>query len=227
MALWDVIKKRREMLRITQKELANMAGCTATHISEMEKPYAISRRTASDELLRKLAKILSTSEADRAELEKILLIEKAKLAVSPEICRLLEEKILVKDFSPMPEEFIKRLKKDIENAHQTGSKDVFKVISPETLTKIISGNQSLTRKGVIELARALNQDVEEYLIDSGYLPDNLKDFLEHGGSSTMLRSIRELSTEDVDALIDIFNNIIEQYKKKYNLPNQKEEKGGA
>lgn len=217
MRLWEIIKTRRELLNLTQKELAQKIGCTPTHISEMEKPYTESRRTASVELLKKLARALSTSEEDRIELERTFLIEKAKLTISPEISGILDQKAV--DNYTMPEEFIRRLQQDIQN-----SKDLqVTCMSPEKLQRVLAGNQLLSRKEVIALARDLNQEVEDYLLSSGYLPNNLKEFLEHNGSASMLRSIRDLSAEDIDALINIFNNIINTYKSKNQRKEDKRE----
>ncbi|OIO27275.1 MAG: hypothetical protein AUJ60_09485 [Nitrospirae bacterium CG1_02_44_142] len=80
MALWDTIKEIRIKAGKTQKQFGDMlGGITKTHISTIERPYEQTRTTASDSLLKKIAKTFTETKEDQTTLEKKLIMERAEL----------------------------------------------------------------------------------------------------------------------------------------------------
>lgn len=82
MALWNTIKEIRSKARLTQRQFADIIGCSAMHVSFMERPYSETRSTASAHLLRNVAKKFTKTEEERLALEKQLLIERGLLQFS-------------------------------------------------------------------------------------------------------------------------------------------------
>jgi len=96
MALWDTIKEIRVKANLTQRQFADIIGCTAMHVSLSERPYSESRGTMSPAFLREIAEKFSTTEEERLALEKQLLIERgilqfAKLKIEDEVREKLEK----------------------------------------------------------------------------------------------------------------------------------------
>ncbi len=113
----------------------------------------------------------------------------------------------------MPVEFVEKLKKDL---HDKNIDEIAKKsgLSKEILNNIVNYNGIIPRKDVIALAMTLNQPVYDYLISANYIPDNVKNLLKHDKVASLLRSLEDLSHDDMDSLIDGIINIIEAYKRK-------------
>lgn len=110
----------------------------------------------------------------------------------------------------MPDDFIKRLNDDI----QKQGDDIWgKIsISKELVQSILSGRGILSRKDVIEIAKALEQPVSEYLLLSEYLPEEF-DAIKHSSAFDMFRTLNKLSPEEIDKVIDAIRPILNLYVK--------------
>jgi transcriptional regulator with XRE-family HTH domain len=218
--IWDTIKQIREKHDLSQKQFGIKIGVTATYVSYLERPYSKEHKyLPSEDLLRKIAKEFSQSEADRLEMEENLLLERAKLVIAPEIVKdyLLEvkkSKILIGDKGGkgrMPSMFIVKFKKDIQktpNFYKTSK------IPKSTIDAVLKGEQIISREKVISLANDLNQPIEDYLILSGYMPYEFVETLAHSGMISMLRTLSELSPKEKDEMIKAINSIIKVHIKK-------------
>jgi len=211
--LWEIIREKRESLGITQKELSERIGCSSAYISHIEQPYSKKQKLPADNLLRKIAKALTTSKSERQRFEILLLVERAKMIVAPEVAKMLEKQVDIDQLSSMPDEFIKRLKVDIENNKTDLNSLSGQVgIKKELLKDILEGKGELKQNDVIVLAKALNQNIEEYLLLAGIIPKNVKDLLTHKGLLNLLLSIADLSQVDMEGIIKMLNAIINIYK---------------
>src|SRR5208337_106666 len=119
MALWDSIKAIRLKAKQTQKEFADAIGYTPEYISNVERPPEITRRLATEKMIKKIAEVYAGTQEEKISLERKLLLERAQATVSPEVVIhfLMDEKKLSSYQSEdgMPLVFIERLKKDLGN----------------------------------------------------------------------------------------------------------------
>jgi transcriptional regulator with XRE-family HTH domain len=216
MELSDYIKQIRLRHGLTQREFARRLGISPMHVSVIETPFDISHRLPSDELLKKIARVFSESEDERIEIEKRLLLERAKLLAAPEIRDMLGPETTYSVNVPiegMPDEFIERLKKDMSKKNFTY--DFYKDanITPELLEAVLSGKAPLSRKQVISIAIALGEPVEEYLEAAGYIPDIIKEFIDKNSVLGLFRRLKDIPAEDIDEVIDVIVKILDLHKK--------------
>lgn len=233
MALWEAIRSVRKQAGMKQREFAEALGCSPMHVSKMERPFEESRGTASEELLRRMAKRFTDSEEDRLLLERQLLLERAKLVVPKEVAehfltkRQRMDEYTSKEGMPLP--FITRLKSDIEE--KGGEVDrLFKTLVTTDKTAVeetVQGRHVLSRKSVIELAHKLDQPIEEYLSMSDYMPEEIKSLLKHTGMTAMFRYLSELDAEDVEEMVGIISHILRLYGKKKHRANERKKRQGA
>src|SRR5208283_1978759 len=164
MALWDLIKEIREKAGLDKKKFGEKIGCSSTHVIAIERPYAVSRRTASDELLIKMAGVFSKTNDERVELETLLLLERAKL-INPEVIstRLQEENGLAP--GTMPPEFIKRFRKNYNRLSPARRKIFLSAmgLTEQDIAGVLKGDFYLSRSKTIEIAQKLKEPIDEYL----------------------------------------------------------------
>ena len=219
MALWDSIKEIRLKAEQTQKEFGDAIGYTPEYISNIERSPDITRRIATEKLIKKIAEIYTKTEEERISLERKLLLERAQATVSPEVVMhfLMDEKKLSSYQSEdgMPLVFIERLKKDLGNVV---NEDIFykslKVVSKDIIDESLKGMRLLPRKAVVELAKALGQSIEEYLILADYVPKEFRSLIMHKGMNDMFRTMSELNAEELDAMIDVFSSVLKMRRKQ-------------
>ncbi len=218
--LWELIKQIRNKNKLSQKEFGKRVDITATYVSFVEKPYSEEHKyLPSEDLLRKIAKVYSSSEEERKEIEESLLLERAKLIIAPEIVKdyLLEvkkSKILMGDKEgkgTMPAAFILKLRKDISK--RTNFYKETKT-SKTTIDACLQGKQTISREKIIELANDLNQPIENYLILSGYMPYEFIDVMNHNGMISMFRSFAKLKPNEIEQVVSAISSIIKLYEKK-------------
>lgn len=203
---------------LTQKEFADAIGYTPEYISNVERTPEITRRIATEKMIKKIAEVYARTEEERISLERKLLLERAQATVSPEVAEhfFKDEKKLSSYQSEdgMPLVFIERLKKDLGN---TGDIDALcsslKTASNDAVEESLRGMRLLARKTVVELARALNQSVEEYLILADYMPREFQSLVMHKGMNDMFRTMSELDSEELDAMIDVFSSVLRMRRK--------------
>lgn len=218
MALWDSIKEIRMRYHLTQKEFADAIGYTPEYISNVERTPEITRRIATEKMIKRIAEVYARTEEERISLERKLLLERAQATVSPEVAEhfFKDEKKLSSYQSEdgMPLVFIERLKKDLGN---TGNIEAvyssLKTASKDAVEESLRGMRLLARKTVVELARALNQSVEEYLILADYMPREFQSLVMHKGMNDMFRTMSELDSEELDAMIDVFSSVLRMRRK--------------
>ncbi len=219
MALWESIKTIRLKAKQTQKEFADAIGYTPEYISNVERPPEITRRLATEKMIKKIAEAYAGTEEEKISLERKLLLERAQVTVSPEVAMhfLMDEKKLssYQSESGMPLVFIERLKKDLGNVEDL---DAFfkslKTTSKDIVEESLRGIRLLPRKTVVELTMALNQSIEEYLTLADYMPREFQSLIMHKGMNDMFRTMNELDSGELDAMIDVFSSILRMRKKK-------------
>jgi len=219
MGLWDSIKEIRLKAGQTQKEFADAIGYTPEHISNIERAPQITRRIATEKMIKRIAELYTKTEEERISLERRLLLERAQATVSPGVAMhfLMDEKKLASYQSEdgMPLVFIERLKKDLGII---GNKDAFykslQVVSKETIDESLKGMRLLPRKAVVKLAQALGQSIEEYLILADYVPKEFRSLIMHKGMNDMFRTMSELDAEELDAMIDVFSSVLKMRRKQ-------------
>jgi len=219
MALWDSIKAIRLKAKQTQKEFADAVGYTPEYISNVERHPDITRRIATEKIIKKIAEAYTGTEEDKISLERKLLLERAQATVSPEVAIhfLMDEKKLSSYQSEdgMPLVFIQRLKKDLKNV---GDPDAFfrslKTTSRDIVEESLRGMRLLPRKTVVELTKVLNQSIEEYLTLADYMPREFQSLIMHKGMNDMFRAMSELDSGELDAMIDVFSSVLRMRKKK-------------
>lgn len=164
----------------------------------------------SERILREIAAGFSTTIEERRELEKVLLLARAKAIAPSEIAGLFDNKI--KQFSlsgeKMPEAFITRLAQDINALNDKAS--FFKKLSFEKalVDRAINREVVLSRSSVIELAQKLNQSVEEYLLISDYLPAELGLLAQNKQVLTLFRSMGTLEHHELDQLLQVVSGVL-------------------
>ena len=219
MALWDSIKAIRLKAKQTQKEFADAIGYTPEYISNVERPPEITRRIATQKMIKKIAEVYAETEEQKISLERKLLLERAQATVSPDVAMhfLMDEKKLSSYQSEdgMPLVFIERLKKDLGNIEDL---DAFfkslKTTSRDIVEESLRGMRLLPRKTVVELTRALDQPIEEYLILADYMLREFQSLVMHKGMNDMFRTMSELDSGELDVMIDVFSGILRMRKKK-------------
>lgn len=219
MALWDSIKEIRQKAQQTQKEFADAIGYTPEYISNIERSPDITRRIATEKMIKKIAEIYTKTDEERISLERKLLLERAQATVSPEVAMhfLMDEKKLstYQSEDGMPLSFIKRLKKDLLNVENENTFfNSLQTVSKDVVEESLNGMRLLPRKAVVEIARLLGQSIEEYLILADYMPSELKSLIMHKGMNNMFRTMSELDSEELDAMIDVFSSVLRMRKKK-------------
>ncbi len=223
MSLWNSIKEIRLKAQQTQKEFADAIGYTPEYISNVERPPDITRRIATEKMIKKIAEVYTATEEERISLERKLLLERAQATVSPEVAMhfLMDEKKLsgYQSEDGMPLVFIERLKKDLGNVKDI---DAFfkslKTTSKDIIEESIRGMRLLPRKTVVELTKALDQSIEEYLTLADYMPREFQSLIMHKGMNDMFRTMSELDSGELDAMIDVFSSVLRMRKKKNEGP---------
>lgn len=218
MGLNDLIREIREKAGLNRKEFAEKLGYTDAHIGLIEKPFSKTGKLPSEELLRKIASRFSYSEEERITIERKLLLERAKLVVAPEVSKhFLEVSERVETYiarEGMPLVFIERLKQDIESVKDKNAFFSQLSVSREAVEEALQGRRILPRKSVIELAVALGQSIEEYLVLADYMPEEIKSIVRHEGVSSLFRTLGELTSEELDEVIDVVARVLKLHRKK-------------
>lgn len=226
MAIWDTIKDIRIKAGKTQRQFGDMLGSvTKTHICHIERPYEQTRITASESLLKKIAKTFAKTKEAQLALEKQLLSERqelliGKLGISSEVIdrvrreHFLKNKGVLPCGAPMPEEiippeFAARMRKDIKNKQHILSEQQQAMIN-----KALQGQCFLSRKCVIEIASILKQPIHEYLLLANHLPEDMKNLVEHRGAAAMFRTLGNLNAGEMDKVLDVISDVLKDFKSK-------------
>ncbi len=210
----NLIRELRLKKGLRQKDLAELIGVSETYVFLLENPN--SKNLPSTKIIQKLAKALATSAEEEPVLYRKLLHAKAKSKLPREMHELIDA-TQTKAYIPangMPEEFIERVKKDLQNydleevAQKIG-------IDSAALKAVLLYNGILSKKEVIKLANTLNQSIYEYILLAGYIPENVKSLLAHNKAHILFRQLSEIPPDELDMLMDGIINILQAYRKKY------------
>jgi transcriptional regulator with XRE-family HTH domain len=218
MSLYEEIRDIRLKMGLDRKEFAKKIKISEIYVVTLEAAInpkkGQKRPTPSPAILKRIAKAATKDENERALIEKNLLSERAKLAISKELNKYasdnkLDEKMNVVGGSMMPLEFIGRLREDIKVLNSSADKIEYKGVSDREIELVLNGQLILSRKQVVELAMQLNQPVEEYLLLADYMPDSIRDVVKSTGDKmqALFRKLVDLSPENIDAMVDVFDTI--------------------
>ncbi len=193
MHLWDVIRFLRAEAGLTLMQFGDLIGCSMNQAARIERPYPETRCSASIPLLKRIAEEMSSNERDREELYDLLRLKLSRMIIDrmdPESKPLpLPDTLYPERFCQgnggMPQAFIVRFKKDLENA-DANVIDV--VLPPEIVAQTLEGNYLLSRGKVKEVAAALGQPSEEYLRAADYITDMLKRLLNENTIDSLIAS---------------------------------------
>ena len=169
----DLLVRMRIAQNLTQTELAEKLGCTASHISIIEGGKSSGRKKIlpSDDMLRRIAQCLGGSPLDVQRRTYQLLLARAREVCSPEVAELLDDQIL----SGMPAAFLERVRQDVS---QYSDEDLSRVTEQlqlgGRLKQMLSGIGRLSQAEVARLAKVLGQSSETYLVDAGYLSESAR-----------------------------------------------------
>lgn len=213
MELKDLIREMRMRAGLTQAELAKKVGSSSMHISQIENP----KRDAipSEDFLRKIAKVCALTPEEEPVLLKKLLVARAKARAPEEIKEILESGVVQQYIGTgsMPVDFVERIKSDLQG------RDMAQIaknlgINEEDLKAVIHYRGILTRKQIITLAQELGQPVQDYLLLSGYMPDELAELFRINKVGMLFRALEDLSEEELEQFLDGMLKIMQAYSKK-------------
>jgi len=198
---------------LTQAELAKKIKSSSMHVSQIENPK---RDTIpSEDFLRKIAKACALTPDEEPELLKKLLVARAKARVPEEIREILESGVVQQyvGTDSMPVDFVERVKSDLQG------KDMAQIakklgMSEEDLKAVIHYRGILTRRQIITLAQELGQSVHDYLLLSGYMPDELAELFRINKVGMLFRALEDLSEEEMEQFLDGMLTIMQAYLKK-------------
>ena len=150
----DLLVRMRIAQNLTQTELAEKLGCTASHISIVEGGKSSGRKKIlpSDDMLRRIAQCLGGSPLDVQRRTYQLLLARAREVCSPEVAELLDDQYSDEELSRVTEQL------------QLGGR----------LKQVLSGIGRLSQAEVARLAQVLGQSSETYLVDAGYLSESAR-----------------------------------------------------
>ena len=169
----DLLVRMRIAQNLTQTELAEKLGCTASHISMIEGGKSSGRKKIlpSDDMLRRIAQCLGGSPLDVQRRTYQLLLARAREVSSPEVAELLDDQIL----TGMPAAFLERVKQDLsEYSDEELAGVTDQVQLGGRLKQVLSGIGRLSQAEVARLAQVLGQSSETYLVEAGYLSESAR-----------------------------------------------------
>ena len=169
----DLLVRMRIAQNLTQTELAEKLGCTASHISIIEGGKSSGRKKIlpSDDMLRRIAQCLGGSPLDVQRRTYQLLLARAREVSSPEVAELLDDQIL----TGMPAAFLERVKQDLsEYSDEELAGVTDQVQLGGRLKQVLSGIGRLSQAEVVRLAQVLGQSPETYLVEAGYLSESAR-----------------------------------------------------
>lgn len=193
--LADLVRYLRERDELTPTQLAARLGCAQSHVWGIEHRVRADKQrnkwVPSEAHLRKMAEVCARSEEEKAELIRRLLLARAREVMGEEIRGYFSDSVLL----GMPQVFLDRLQADLA------------LRTPEELAHIesacgLTGRITLVlrRLGhvspfeVAQLAAALGQSVDQYLLLADYMTDSLKQLLtDYPGCVSLLEFLGQLS----------------------------------
>ena len=121
--------------------------------------------------------------------------------------------------SMLPGVFIERLRKDLDGVSYTKLEELSFF---SKIPNVLKGIDTLNRIEVIQLAKTLEQPIEEYLSLANFFPKIFDVALRDKKMSGLLRSTETFTAEEVDKILDTLGLILEGYV----LKKEKERNSG-
>lgn len=218
MKLWEIIKGLRESHKLTQKAFAKRIGRSPMYVSIIERSPDSGGTLPSEKALREIASAFAQTEDDRRSLEKKLLLARAQAKAPSEIAGAFKRDHEVSPSGEkMPVAFISRLGKDVASMQEESREKFYKslTIDRAIVEEAVKGVFVLSRASVVELAQKLNQSVEEYLLLSGYMPEELKLIAEKKEVMTLFRSLGDLTPAELDQLLQVITGVLNLHSKTH------------
>lgn len=212
----QLLKHLRISKGLSVRQLAARTRLSVIYLYTIESPDKPA--VPSIEAIRRISEALGSTDEEKAEIFKKLVTARTRAKIPEEAGELrdvLDEEKLEEFVSAdsMPLSFIERLRADMagrgieELSDRAG-------INPALLEAVLQYRGILSRRDVIALAGALGQPVQEYLLLANYIPDDVKRLLEKNRVTALLRSLEDLSDEDMADLLDGIIQVIEAYKRR-------------
>ncbi len=202
MALWDMIREIRENAGLDKKQFGEKIGCSSTHVIAIERPYEVSKRTASDELLIKIAKVFSKNEDERLEMETLLLLERARL-INPDVIstRLKEEKGLMP--GAMPPEFIERFRSAYKKLDERKRKSFLSAIelTEGDIAGVLKGDLYFSRSKTIDIAQRLQEPIDEYLTLGNFVTYEILKLAKHTKLVEIMHEMAQMNPKEIDEML--------------------------
>lgn len=205
----EIIKAYRKRKGLRQDELAEKCGYSLPYISALERSPEGTSIVPSEKILRKIAEVLSNNDTEKAELTRLLLIERSKMIVPKEIAD---------EFFPDTDEIMKP-KIDMTKLIKRVEKDMKKVrffrstkarIPDHRFRAFLRGEVILTKKEVIALATVLEQPVNHYLALAGYIDPEVSELLKERRVSYLFSKVSDLDPEDIEYVISLMELVIKR-----------------
>jgi len=217
MGYGEILKSRRKMAGLTQKQASEKLECAIGTVSSAERPYVKTGQLPGEIYLRKFADIFGISPRDKAELERALLTERALHTLPPIVAdgirECLTSKSAVNSSGRMPLAFRKMLAADWQERHE---RRIGKKFSRDIIKSIINGTRLLSRDDVIELAKGFKKDPELYLLEAKYMTDGIFTIAgRRDGGWEFLKDLLAMPKKDFDILMNTLIFAIAQYKAIY------------
>ncbi len=167
MTLNEIIKEIRKGAGLTQRQFADRLGCSPNHISQAEMPFEKSRRRVGTDLIEKIAKEFSTTDAELIALENRMLLAKELAETSPRIRQYVS--IPGSSGGSITHEFIQKVKSDYQKLIAE-NKQISEKGYIENAISMLAEKAIISRRDVVKLAAALDQPINEYLALLRYVP---------------------------------------------------------
>ena len=207
--LWDYIRYLRKRNNMKIPDFARAVGCSAYHARAIEMPFDASvRRSAGPQLLSSIAEVCSNTPEECVKIEEKLFLLYVKMRFGKNIAVRLNEDCLYLPSETMSKHFIERLRHDIEHCN---NKNILNDLSIEKpiLDAVLAGRTHLSRHRVIQLARELNQNENEYLLLGDFMPDDLRILATNRGFSRLITHISTFNDSQIQKIGTIFGKIID------------------
>lgn len=203
---------------LNQRHFSQRIGCTPEYISSIERAPEETHRRASEKIIRKIAEQFSASPQEHEELERELLFARTRESAPKVIVdEFMSDPKKISRFRSeigMPPPFLKRLRNDIGATSPENFSPLLHTTTKEEIDEALNGVHVLPRKAVVELAEALRQPPEEYLLLAEYIPKEFKSLILHKGMQDVFRTMSEhLTPEEKDQIIEVFSSILKMHVK--------------
>jgi len=223
-----LVKQTRERAHLTHRQLAGRLGCAHSHLIQIEREVLRSGTgdggkhskakkglLPSAELIRRIAQVCARNKEEEQVLVQRLLLARSREVVPLEIRPFVSEQVLL----PMGERFRTRVLADVAASGRGSLHDVgVRLGVGERLGLVLSGVGRLSALEVAELARQLDQSVEEYLLMADYVSERAgRLFAQYPGCISLLEMLVQLKPETKQE-IEQFRVAMEKLSQKTTSP---------